>query len=389
MHFQSRVKGVYMKNKIISFILMVLAIIELILMKDSSVVNLLLNSLFVGFFLITFINNLFKKESKIGEKYLLFLIFINIIVGIISIFTDSILMGLYNTVLGIMSYYLFSKLFQKDKNVNKLLVTVYVLHFIPILLLESISYYVVYSLVFRLLVVIYFALYIKAEKRKFKLYEWVKHVSIICAAIIYIFFPVIGGLLAAVIGFLSFGGAFEIYDKRREDALYNRQVKRNEIFVVTKKIYHYAPNKNEFFNKQIEDVGKKTFLEEEIPYELYAIMDEIECRKNEELLKVVYDDKDDLINRVVKLIDAKIRPELICYMLMEGFRVREDIKDVKKKKIYEKVEKVMNAFEKEFIKCVEDNNTELKEKEVIVNNLYERFGNDLMKTIDNIFGKIL
>lgn len=368
-----------MKNRIIVFLMMLLSLIQLYLIKDSGVFHIISRTGFFLFFLISFINSFCKKKNKLDEKTFLFIAFINIIYSIISIFVDDVSMGLYNTVLSMMEYYLFNKIFKKKDNMNKLLVCIYLLNIIPSILLKDFSFNAIYSIIFGLVLVLYFKRSNDKNKNKFKLYEWYKYISLISVAVIYIYYPIIGGIFAVIVGLLSFAGAFEIYNKKRENSLYNKKVRNNPKYILTRKIYHYASSKNEFFNEQLKRIGKTSFLGDDTPYELYAVMAEIDERAQDKKAVMAFENKDDLVNRTKLLIDSKVRSEVVVYMIMEGIKKREDIIDKEKDKLYKKLEKVLKYFEDKYIKIID---SDVLNKLEDIESLYKEFSDKLFKEID-------
>lgn len=368
-----------MKNKMIMFLLMLLSLVQLYLIKDSGVFHIISRTGFFLFFLFSFINSFCKKQNKIGEKIFLFIAFINIIYSIVSIFIDDVSMGLYNTVLAMMEYYLFNKIFKKKDNMNKLLVCVYLLNIVPIILLKDFSLSSIYSIIFGLFLVIFFR---KSDKNKknFKLYEWYKYISLISVAIIYFYYPVIGGIFASIVGLLSFAGAFEAYNQKRENPLYDKKVKKNTKYILTRKIYHYASSEKTFFDEQLKQVVKRTFLSDDVPYELYAIMTEINERNSDKRLVMDFKNKKELINRTSKLLDAKVRPEVVTYMIMEGIKKR-DLTEKKKDKLYKSLEKVLGKFDSKYIKVIDSDDEDKLGK---VESLYSEFCLELLKAIDKL-----
>ena len=368
-----------MKNRIILFAMMLLSLIQLYLIKDSGVFHIISRTGFFLFFLISFINSFCKKKNKLDEKIFLFIAFINIIYSIISIFVDDVSMGLYNTVLSMMAYYLFNKIFKKKDNMNKLLVCIYVLNIIPSILLKDFSFNAIYSIIFGLVLVLYFKRSDDKNKKKFKLYEWYKYISLVSVAVIYVYYPIIGGIFSGIVGLLSFTGTFEAYNQKRENPLYDKRVRKNPKYILTRKIYHYASSKQTFFNERLKQVVKKTFLSDEVPYELYAIMSEINERNSNKRLVMDFKNKEDLINRTSSLLDANVRSEVVIYMIMEGIKKREDIVVKEKDKLYKKLEKVLKYFDDKYIKIID---SDVDNKLDDIKTLYKEFSDKLFKEID-------
>lgn len=370
-----------MKDKIIIFLLMLVSWFQLFLIRESGIINIILGSGFFMYFFIKFINCFLKKKNKIHESIFKFIIFLNIIYSLVSIFTSSVKMGLYGFVVSSMGYYLFNKIFKNKDNMNKLLITVYLLVLLPGLLLQSINYNLLYLIIFGLFLVIYF--YKKSDKKKkpFKLYTLYKYISIISVAVLYLYYPIVGGVLAGLVGVLAFGGAFEIYIKKKEDTLYNKEVRNNPKFILTKKIFHYAPSKNEFFNNQMKRVGNEAFLEDGVPYELYAIMAEINDRSKDKKLVLNFKNKDELVEKMTGLLDTKVRPDVVTYMIMEGIKIKDNLTETEKDKLYKKLEKVLNNFEVKYVKTIESDDENILEK---VEDLYSKFSNDLKKLVEKL-----
>lgn len=367
-----------MKNKMILFLLMTLSIFQLYLIKDSGIFHVVSRMSFVLFFLFSFINSFFKKEGKLNEKVFLFTAFLNIVYSFASIFTVDVSTGIYNTVVSMMGYYLFNKIFKKKENMNRLLLCVYILNIIPSLLIKEFNYSVIYLIVFGLFLLIFFWRGEEKKNKQFKLYKWYKHISLISVAIIYVYYPIVGGILAGIVGFFSFAGVFEIYNKKRENTIYDKRVRNNPRYILTRKIYHYASSKNEFFNEQLKLVGKDSFLEEEIPYELYAIMGEIDERSNEGKLVLRFNDKEEMKDKTRRLVDSKVRPEVVVYMIMEGIKEKENLSEKEKDKLYKKLKKILSNFEDKYVGIIKEISEDTLEN---VLELYASFDDDLMKEI--------
>lgn len=387
------------KNKAIFLVfgLIILLILKLIFF-DRDILNIVLSVAYLGFFLITCINYFRKKESTVEKKYLVvlsFLLFLgNVVQTIILLFSGkNILISLYYVVVLWMMYKSLRNILEKkDFNAKKVLVASIVLSVIPSIhsfnleVLTNVVTYFFIILFFNNSKENYFGLFdsslIDSSKKKFKFTQWIKTSLIILTGIIYLIFPVVGCIFTVILWFFCFGGFLDKIILGYEQKLFDKRLRKNKVFIASKDVYSLAPSENDFLKKQLDAVAMKTFLEEGIPYEIYALMEVNGSRKYERDYELVFGNADDLKVELRKLFKEKVRPEVIGKILVKMYENTDKISATQKKKITAKVVKITDKFNKEYLKCIEVDDA-IENKVDKVNELYKEYCDAIFSSIIN------
>ena len=361
------------------FSLIILLILKLIFF-DRNVLNIVLSASYLGFFLITLINFFRKKETSIQKNYLSIILVLLVIAnfiqtGILLFSSKNIVNSLfYAIVFWMMLSGIRRILGKKEYAAKKVFIAAMVLVIIPgigkfnldLLINAVVSILIIWF--FNNSKENYFGLfdssYIDSGKERFKITQWIKTFVIVVVGILFLYFPVVGSILALIMGLLCISSFFDNLILVYEQSLFNKKVRKHKVFIASKKIYSFASS-GEFLKKQLEVVAKKTFLEEGIPYETYAIMDVMSERKNE-------NDNNISNEEVSNLFKNKVRPEVICKILVKLY--------AGKKKVIAKLEKCTTSFYDDYLKFVEDDRN-VYEKVDEVTELYNKYCGDVKDII--------
>lgn len=373
-----------------SIILMTLAILLLILKLvffDRDVLSVILSSAYLGFFLITGINYLRKKETKIEKYYLkiilLLLVLTNLVqTGILLFSGKNIVNSLFNFVVLWMMLNSSSKLLnKKEYNAKKVFVASVVLMLVPSF--KSLNLELLINVFSSLVIILffnnckdnYFGLFdpslVNSDKKKFKFTQWIKTILIILVGIIFLCVPILGSVLTVIVWFLCFGGFFDNLILLLEQKIYNDRIRKNKEFITYKAVYSLMPNE-EFLKNRLELVAMEKFLEVGIPYEVYALMELVGERKFESFKSLEFVSDHEFASEVEKLFNKRVRPELISKLLMDVY--------VDKKKIVKKIEKATSKFNEEYLKVIEEDKETL-EKIDIINELYDIYFVEIMEIV--------
>lgn len=374
-----------------SIILMTLAILLLILKLvffDRDVLSIILSSAYLGFFLITGINYLRKKETKVEKYYLkiilLLLVLTNLVqTGILLFSGKNIVNSLFNFVVLWMMLNSSSKLLnKKEYNAKKVFIASIILILVPYF--EKLNLELLINILTSLVIILffngckdsYFGLFdpslVNSEKKKFKITQWIKTILIILVGIIFLYLPVLGSILTVLLWFLCFGGFFDNLILILEQKIFNKKLRKNKEFIICKEVYSLAPIADDYLKKRMEVVAKKKFLEVGIPYEVYALMELIGERKFESFKSLELVPEHEFSSEVEKLFNKRVRPELISKLLIEVY--------TDKKKIVKKIEKATSKFNEEYIKVIDEENDTL-DKICRVNELYDLYFVEIMDIV--------
>lgn len=374
-----------------SIILMTLAILLLILKLvffDRDVLSIILSSAYLGFFLITGINYLRKKETKIEKYYLKIILFLLVLTnlvqtGILLFSGKNIVNRLFNFVVLWMMLNSSSKLLnKKEYNAKKVFIASIILILVPYF--EKLNLELVVNILTSLVIILffnnckdnYFGLFdpslVNSEKKKFKITQWIKTILIILVGIIFLYLPVLGSILTVILWFLCFGGFFDNLILVLEQKIFNKKLRKNKEFIICKEVYSLAPTEDDYLKKRLEVVAMEKFLEVGIPYEVYALMELIGERKFESFKSLELVSEHEFSSEVEKLFNKRVRPELISKLLIEVY--------TDKKKIVKKIEKVSSKFNEEYLKVIDEENDTL-DKIGSVNELYDLYFVEIMEIV--------
>lgn len=374
-----------------SIILMFLGILFLILKLmffDRDVLNIVFSVGYLGFFIITLINYLRKKETRIEKYYLkvilLLLVLTNLIqTGILLFSGKNIVNCLFNFIVLWMMLNSSSKLLnKKEYNAKKVFVASVILMLVPsfknidlALLVNGLTSLVI-ILFFNNCKDNYFGLFdpslVNSERKKFKFTQWIKTILIILVGIIFLYLPILGSILTVILWFLCFGGFFDNLILLLEQKIFNKKLRKNKEFIICKEVYSLASNEDDYLKKRMEVVAKKKFLEVGIPYEVYALMELIGERKFESFKSLEFVSEHELSSEVEKLFNKRIRPELISKLLIEVY--------TDKKKVVKKIEKLTTKFNEEYLKLIDEENAAI-DKIDRVNELYDIYFVEIMEIV--------
>lgn len=390
-----------MKN-INKTIILIIGLIILFSLKlvfiDRNVIDIVLSVAYLGFFLITCINYFRKKETILSKKYITFILTFLVIVqaiqtGILLFNGKSILNSVFTLVVLWMEVSSLRKiLFKKEFNARKVYVAAVMLRLILEISKFNFSIGLISNVVVGCLVMFYFynserkyfglfdaSLLLKSND-KFKYTQWIKTFVIVLTGIIYLVVPVLGCILGVILWLLCFGGLFDGLILIHEQNLYNKKIRKNKIFVASRKVYHYAESKNDYLKIRLENVAKKHLLEEGIPYETYALMEEKAYRVKEKNIDINFSNINELLKETKKLIKKNVRPEVINKLLVSSIDKCEGIKITNKKKISKKITSRTNDFYKRYKEIVEEDK-DISEKVSDVNELYKKYCDKLLESI--------
>lgn len=374
-----------------SIVLMILGILFLILKLvffDREVLNIILSAAYLGFFLITGINYLRKKESKVEKYYLkiilLLLVLVNFIqIGILLFSGKNIVNILFNFIVLWMMLNSSSKLLnKKEYNAKKVFIASVILMLVPYF--KKLNLELLFNVLTSLIIVLffnnckenYFGLFdsslVNSDRKKFKFTQWIKTILIILVGIIFLYIPILGSVLTIILWFLCFGGFFDNLILILEQKLFNKKLRKNNEFIICKEVYSLAPTEDDFLKKRMEVVAKKKFLEVGIPYEVYALMELIGERKFESFKSLEFVSDYEFSSEVEKLFNKRVRPELISKLLIVVYN--------DKKKIVKKIEKATIKFNEEYLKVINEENYTL-DKIDSVNELYDMYFVEIMDIV--------
>lgn len=377
------------KKMIFVFLLMILLILKLIFF-DRNVFSIVFDVTFLGFFLLTSINYFRKKESNLEKNYLkimlLFLVLANVVqTGILLFSGKNIVNSLFNVVVYWMMLNSSTKLLKKDFNAKKVFVAAVLLVVVPYF--KNLNLELLSNVIISLLLAIYFnnckdnyfGLFdpslINSDKKKFKFTQWIKTILIILVGIIFLYLPILGSVLTVILWFFCFGGFFDNLILVYEQKLFSKKLRKNKEFIACRNIYNLVPGENDYIKTRMDVVAKKTFLEVGIPYEVYALMEINGSRKYESIKELVLDDEDSLLDEVKKLFKEKMRPEVICQMLVGALK--------KHKKACTKIEKETNKFNEKILKTI-DEEIDVFEKQKQVRELYDEYQEDILEIVSSL-----
>lgn len=375
------------KKIIFVFLLIILLILKLIFI-DKDVLSIILSSSFLGFYLITAINYFRKKETKLEKNYLKVILLLLVLAygiqtGILLFAGKDIVLSLYYFVILWMIFDSSSKLLnKKDYEAKKIFVAAIIMYVLPYLRdinLELFSNFLIYILIavyFNKCRENYFGLFdqslISKNKVKFKWTQWIKTSVLIMNGIVYLVFPIVGGVIAFMNWFLCFRRFFDNLVSIYEQKLFSKKLRRNKEFIACRDVYLLAPSEDDYLKTRLDVVAKETFLEEGIPNEVYALMEVSSARKFESIKELSYENNEDLVKQVNNFYKNNTRPEVIFIMLCKVF---ED-----KKKVVSKLDKITKKFNSEYIKLV-DEKKNMIDKVDSIRKLYEKYLDDVVEII--------
>ena len=82
-----------------------------------------------------------------------------------------------------------------------------------------------------------------------------------------------------------------------------------------------------------------------------------------------------------RLVDSKVRPEVVVYMIMEGIKEKENLSEKEKDKLYKKLKKILSNFEDKYVGIIKEISEDTLEN---VLELYASFDDELMKVVEKM-----
>lgn len=379
------------KSIILIFLAIVLLILKLVVF-DKDALNIILSSAYLGFFLITVINYLRKKETNIEKKYLKVILLLLVVAsfvqtGIVLFSGKSIVNNLYYFIVLWMMLNSSSKLLEKkDFNAKKVFIASVILYLVPSVLKFNLELLI--NVLVSLVIILffndtrknYFGLFDpslrKLKNDKFKFTQWIKTLLIILVGIIYLLVPILGCILAAILWFFCFGGFFDKMINVYEQQLFGKKLRKSKVYMASMNVYSLAPSKDRVINKLSEKVVKDTINEVGVPHEVYALMELTSKRNYEHIKPLEFKSNEELLVDVEKLFKDRIRPELISKVIVDVF-------DGKKKNLIKKIEKVTSKFHEDYLEVVNEKK-DILEKVDRVNELYNEYQNEIIDIIKSL-----
>lgn len=326
------------KNLII--VIIASMVLRLFLTRTINILNIIMNTAYLGFFVFTLLGKKNKKLRSVGKYYLFTMlglsfinnisIFINVLSSADDIFgVSNFIYTLIPPILELIC--LFFIVVKNNYKFNKLFITTMLLGIIfglnnnggfIGLIRNLLNINIIISIVSNVLVGIYFYNYEKNyygffddkkrlnKKENFNFEEWLLYIIILIFGVLIkissepldlIF--LIMGLFVVYMFFVN--KSFIKWKKKTEE----NRIKNNPAYIAGKEIYGLISSSS--LETQITELVINTSLDKGNVYEAHAALHEFEARKNEKELLLVSSKKEDIINEVNNLFENNIRPELI------------------------------------------------------------------------------